>query len=269
MHLLALLLDEFLDVAAVCRDIGLGEFGYCARAGFLNIADDVVDALDDRLRGNAVLGVVGDLNLAATICFPDCAIEGARHMIGIEYHAAVDVARGATDRLDKRCLAAQESFFVGIEYANELDLRQVESFAQQVDADKHVEFSAAKCREYLDALDCLDVAVDVLGANVFLDEKLREIFGHLFGEYGDHRTRATLGDELSFTDKIFYLAGYAEFFEVLPCVLEVGTRDELSADAIPLTTGRMIISGSISPVGRMTWETRLAAALELEDAGRR
>ena len=52
-----------------------------------------------------------------------------------------------TDGLDERGGAAQITFFVGVENGDEGDFRQVEAFAQQVDADEDVEFAVYANRE--------------------------------------------------------------------------------------------------------------------------
>ena len=65
------------------------------------------------------------------------------------------------DGLDERALRAQEAFLVGIEDGDERDLRQVEAFAQQVDADEHVEHATPEVPQDLHALERLDVGVQV------------------------------------------------------------------------------------------------------------
>ena len=61
------------------------------------------------------------------------------HLVGIEDHLGVDVAGRPADRLHQRRFAAQEAFLVGVEDRHQRHFRQVEPFAQQVDADQHVE----------------------------------------------------------------------------------------------------------------------------------
>ena len=52
--------------------------------------------------------------------------------------------RAAPDGLDERAGGAQEAFLVGVEDCDERDFGQVEPFAQQVDADEHVELAFAQ-----------------------------------------------------------------------------------------------------------------------------
>ena len=107
---------------------------------------DVADRLLDALRRDAVGGVVLDLLLAAAVGLGDGALHRAGHLVGIEDHLAVDVARGAADGLDQRGLAAQKAFLVGVEDRDQRAFGNVEALAQQVDADQRVERAEAQDR---------------------------------------------------------------------------------------------------------------------------
>ena len=81
--------------------------------------------------------------------------------VGVEDRLAVDVARGAADGLDQRALGAQEALLVGVEDRHQRHLGHVQALAQQVDADQHVELAEAQVADDLDALDGVDVGVQV------------------------------------------------------------------------------------------------------------
>ena len=91
---------------------------------------DVADRLLDALRRDAVRRVVLDLLLAAAVGLGDGALHRAGHLVGIEDHLAVDVARGAADGLDQRGLAAQKAFLVGVEDRDQRAFGNVEALAQ-------------------------------------------------------------------------------------------------------------------------------------------
>ena len=99
---------------------------------------DVGDLLAQRLRVDAVLGVVGDLLLAAAVGLVDRVLHRVGELVGVHVHLARDVAGGAADGLDERGRRAQEALLVGVEDRDERHLGQVEALAQQVDADEHV-----------------------------------------------------------------------------------------------------------------------------------
>ena len=84
-------------------------------------------------------------------------------MVGIEHDFAVDVAGGAADGLDEGGLGAQKPFLVGVEDRHQRAFRNVETFAQQVDADQDVEGAEAEVADDLDALDRVDVRMHVAG----------------------------------------------------------------------------------------------------------
>ena len=92
------------------------------------------------------------------------------------------MSRRAANRLDQRPLGAQEPFLVGVENGDERHLGDVEPFAQQVDADQHVEFAKPQVADDLDALDGVDVAVQVANLNAMLAEVVGQVLGHPFGQ---------------------------------------------------------------------------------------
>src|SRR5690606_32291867 len=83
-------------------------------AAFVGAGEDLLDVALDRLRRDAVGGVVGLLLLAAAVGLGDGALHRAGHAVGVEDDAAVDVAGGAADGLDQAGLGAQEALLVGV-----------------------------------------------------------------------------------------------------------------------------------------------------------
>jgi hypothetical protein len=123
--------------------------------------------------------------------------ERARHRfgddVGVHDHLALDVARGAADRLDQRGAAAQIAFLIGIEDADERDLGQIEAFAQQIDADQHVELALAQIAQDRDPLERLDFAVQVAHLEAVLEQIVGEVFGHLLRERRDQHALVFFG----------------------------------------------------------------------------
>ena len=85
----------------------------------------------------------------------------------------------------ERRLAAQKAFLVGVEDGDQRDLGQVEPLAQQVDADEHVELAEAQVADDLDALQRVDLAVQVAHLEAVLEQVVGEVLGHALGERGD------------------------------------------------------------------------------------
>jgi hypothetical protein len=107
----------------------------------LDAVDDVGDALADAFGTMPLRFVEGDLLEPSAFGFGDGALHRVGDPVGVENRGAVQVARGAADGLDQRTLGAQEAFLVGIEDRHQRHLRNVQAFAQQVDADQHVELT--------------------------------------------------------------------------------------------------------------------------------
>src|SRR5690606_9165769 len=150
-----------------------------------NVGADVValvDRVEDvgnlrlhRFRGDAVRLVIGDLLFAAAGRLVHRALHGASDLVGIEDDLAVDVSRRAADGLHQRRLRTQKTFLVGIEDGDEAAFGNVEAFAQQVDADQHVESAEAEVPDDLDALQRVDVRVHVAHANPLLVQVFGEV----------------------------------------------------------------------------------------------
>ncbi len=100
---------------------------------------DIVDVALDALGRDAVGLVVGGLLLAPPVRLGHRALHRARHLVGVEDDAPVDVARRAADGLHERRLGAQEALLVGVENGDQRALRNIQALAQQVDPDQHVE----------------------------------------------------------------------------------------------------------------------------------
>ena len=95
-------------------------------------------------------GVVGDL-LLASAAGPSIARPSTRgDLVGIHAHLARDIAGGAGRWSDERAGRAEEALLVGVEDADERDLRQVEALAEQVDADEDVDSAEPQLAEQLD-----------------------------------------------------------------------------------------------------------------------
>ena len=113
-----------------------------------------------------------------------------RHPVGVHDDLTVDVAGGTADHLDQRRLAAQEALLVGVEDRHQRHLGQVETLAEEVDADEHVELAEPQPAEDLDALDGVDVGVQVPHPQTLLEQVVGEVLGHLLGQRGDEHAVA-------------------------------------------------------------------------------
>src|SRR5438094_1342558 len=153
---------------------------------------DVRDALDDRLRRDPVLLVVGDLDRPAAVGLADRRAHRLGLLVGVHQHGALLVARRAPDRLDQRRLAAQEALLGGVQDRHGRDLREVEPLAQEVHADEHVVLAEAQVADDLDPLQRVDLRVQVAHAKAHLEQVVREVLAHLLRERGDQHALLAL-----------------------------------------------------------------------------
>jgi hypothetical protein len=122
----------------------------------------------------------------------------------------------------------RKPLLVGVEDGDERDLGQIEPLAQQVDADEHVELAEAQVAQDVDAVERVDVGVQVANADAELAVVVGEVLGHPLGE------RRARGRARSSSRG----------------------RGSRRADRRPAPRhGRTSTSGSIRPVGRITCST--------------
>ena len=191
----------------------LGELGGCLRGG--RRLDSRPRARTARCRLIALRIVCGSMPcsrlyaiwiVAAAVRLVDRQAHRVGDDVGVHDHLARDVARRAPDRLDEAALVAQEALLVGVEDRDERDLRQVESLAQQVDADEAVERAHPQVAQDLHALERADVAVQVARLDPLLDEVVGEVLGHLLGERRDEHALVPLDALLDLADEVVDLA---------------------------------------------------------------
>ena len=205
-HLLFDVGDDGLDVVAdkAAPVFGRGQLAaiHGDMVAFVHAAHDVVDLGLDAGGRDAVFLVVGFLLGAAAAGFGHGAFHAAGDAVGIQDHLAVHVARGAADGLHQAGLAAQEAFLVGVQDGDQSAFGNVQAFAQQVDADQHVEGAQAQVADDLDALQRFHVRVHIAYANALFVHVFGEVFGHLLGQGGDQRAIARLGNQVAFGDQV-------------------------------------------------------------------
>ena len=165
-----------------------------------------IDGFDDGLRRDVVFAVVGFLLGAAAVGFADGLAHGVGHTVGVENGAAFEMARAAAHGLNQRRGAAEIAFLVGVENRDERNFGKIEAFAEEVDADEHIEFAAAQIAQDADALERFDFRVQVAAANADFGEIFGEIFGHAFGERGDEDALVALGADANLLEQIVHLA---------------------------------------------------------------
>src|SRR5262249_48369801 len=150
-----------------------------------------VERTDDGLGGDSVSLVVGYLDGAAAVGFVDGLYHRVGPAVGVENGAAVQVAGATPDGLNEGSARSQKTVRVGIEHRDQRDLRQVQAFAQQVDADQHVELALAQVAQNLYPFQSLDLGVHVAALHAHFAVILGQVLGHALGEGGYQHAFAT------------------------------------------------------------------------------
>src|SRR6185369_16341003 len=124
----------------------------------------------------------------------------------VHVNLAVGVTGRAPNRLNQRARTAQKAFFVRVENRDQAHLRQIEAFAQQVDAYQHVELSGPQISQDFDALHGVDVRVQVAHAHAKLRVVVGELFGHALGEGRDQHALVFLRAHADLREQVVDLA---------------------------------------------------------------
>ena len=180
MHLCLHLYDQIGDIG----------FGDVSDVGDLHLF--LPDRLFDGAGHNAILLVIGLLHSPPLLRFVHCRPDGAGHAVGVEHHPRAGVPGGPAYGLDEALLIPQKALFVGIKYANEAHLGNVQPLPQQVDSHEHIELAQAQLADDLRPLQGVDVRVQVAGADLVLGEKVGQLLRQALGE-GRHQSSVAAG----------------------------------------------------------------------------
>ena len=136
-------------------------------------------------------------------------VDGGSHAfcngVGIHDCFAVDISSGTTNRLCQASLVAKETFLVCIEDGDKRDFRQVEAFPEQIHADQHIMLPQAKFAQNANAVERIDVAMDVSSLNAIAKQILRHFLGHSFRERDDQHTFLPFDAPLNLFHEVVHL----------------------------------------------------------------
>ena len=118
---------------------------------------------------------------------------------------ALHVARRAPDGLNQGAPGTQEAFLIGVENGHQRHFRQIQSFAQQVDADQHVVLAAAQIAQDAYAVERGDLRVQIAAAHADLGIILRQILRHPLGQRGDQHALIVLHAGADLLEQIVHL----------------------------------------------------------------
>ena len=145
-------------------------------------ANDLADALGNRHRRDVVGDVVRLLQHAAAVGLGDGVVHRGRHAVAVENDRAVQIAGGASNGLDQAALTAQEAGLVGVQNRHEADLGEIQTLAQEVNADQHIEVTQPEIADDLLALHRVDFTVQIPRFEVMPQEILGQVFAHALGQ---------------------------------------------------------------------------------------
>ena len=185
--------------------VDLGGDADLVGVAFPQAGQDVIHVLADGFGRDAVQGVIGHLLFAAPVRFANRAFHAAGHPVGIHDHPAFGIAGSAADGLDKRGFRAKKAFLVRVQNGHQSAFRDVQTFAQKVDADQHVKRTKPKITQDFNAFDGVDVRVHVADADALFVEIFGQVFGHAFGQHRHEDAQPARGDTADFVQQVIHL----------------------------------------------------------------
>ena len=136
----------FKGIHRVAGDAECADFTFCLGFAYRFGAHhfgQLVDLLVNANRHDSIIFVKLHLLCTAAICFIQRALHRIGHTVGIHDHPPVDVSCRPPDRLDQRRVRTQEAFLIRIQDSHQRDLRQIQSFPEQVNSHHHIEHTQA------------------------------------------------------------------------------------------------------------------------------
>ena len=100
---------------------------------------------------------------------------------------------------------SQESFLVGIENRHQGNLRNIQPFAQEIDADQHIELAQTQIADDFNALDGIDVRMQVTHAHAVLTQIIGQFLGHALGQRRHQNALLTRGALADFAEQVVHL----------------------------------------------------------------
>ena len=182
--------------------------------GLGNKARDVVNGFADRLRHNAMLFVIGHLNLAAALRLLDGLFHRIGHNVCVHDDFAVGITGSTANRLNQRTAVAQETFLVGIENCHQRDLGKVQTLAEQVDANKNIDLSLAQRTQDLDTIHRRRIGVHVIDLNAGIEQMVGQVLGHTLGQCGHQHTLFTSHALANLVLKVVNLAANRTYIDL-------------------------------------------------------
>src|SRR5260221_6256288 len=163
---------------------------------------DLADRLHDAGRLDTVLRVPRDLQVPPPFGLVDRLVHRRGPPVGVHDHAPLEVTGCAADDLDERALRPEVALLVGVEDRDEGHLGKVDALAQEVHPHHDVVHAEPEVAQDLDALDGLDLGVQVVDLDPHLPEVVREVLRHLLRQRRDDRPLAALDAEVDLREEV-------------------------------------------------------------------
>lgn len=143
------------------------------------------------------------LNFSSTICFPERFHHRLGKIICIEYHFTIRISGCTTDDLDQWCCRTQKSFFIRIQYGQQRNFWQIQSFSQQIDTYDDIDNSRFKFFDNLPAINCGYFTMEIERFISFWYKKCCYLFWWFFSKSKKQNSASFCYMPIHFCQKMF------------------------------------------------------------------
>ena len=152
-----------------------------------------------------MLFIVSQLFFASTSSFLHRLPHAIRHPIGIEDHLTVHITCCTTCCLCQRAMRAQEPLLIGIQNSNQRNFRQIQTLAQQIDANQHIKDTQAQIPNDFHALYRFDIMMQISHTNARVFQIIGQIFCHFDRQRCDQYALFSRCPRVDFANQIINL----------------------------------------------------------------
>ena len=157
--------------------------------------------------------VIGLLNGAPAVGLVYGVSHGIGNFVGIEDHQAIGISRCPACGLGQGAIVAEETFFIGIEDSDEGHLWQIESFAEQVNADQHIELAQSKIAQDFHPFHRIHFGVDISHAYIESAQVLGQFFRHAFSQGSNQHPFVSFSAFVYFFEEVINLVETGSHFD--------------------------------------------------------
>ena len=132
-----------------------------------------------------MLLVIGHLFFPAPVCLVNGKFHAFGDLIRIKYHFPIYISGRTPCRLGQRAVRTQESLLIRIQDSYQGNLRQIQSFTEQIHSDQHIKQPFPQIIHNLHPLQRIHIAMNIITPDPHTRHVGGQLFRHALGQRRD------------------------------------------------------------------------------------